>query len=166
MHPQPHGRAETAVQDITDQIRKMKMAIERRVKANVPVDSSLIHLLIECAAVVIDGHQIGHDGKTLHRRAHQRDGPPSQFEFGEQVLARFAPKWARSKRSVPLAPRSTQGTWVGVHEPITENIFVLQSGKAVRVRIVFRRPGGERWNLERILRRQATPNDQNPVITE
>ena len=39
MHPQTHGRAEKAVQDVTDQVRKLKMGLERRLKARVPIGS-------------------------------------------------------------------------------------------------------------------------------
>ena len=123
----------------------------------------MIHWLIERAAVIINRHQVGHDGETLHKRAHQREAPPSQFEFGEQVLARLAPKIIHAKRKAALAPRFTQGTWVGVHEPTTENVVALQSGKAVRVRTVFRRPEEERWNLDRILGIPATLSDPNPA---
>ena len=95
--------------------------------------------VIERDAFVLNRHQLGHDGKTPYRRVPQGIAPASQFEFEEQVLARFAPKRAHAKRKVAFARRSAQGTWVGIHEPIHENIIVLQSGKAVRARIVFRR---------------------------
>lgn len=89
MHPQTHGLAEKAVQDVIDQIRKLKMALERRLKANVPVNSPIMHWMIEHAALLLNRHQLGHDGKTAYRRVHQKDAPASQFEFAEQVLARW-----------------------------------------------------------------------------
>ena len=150
------------MQDITDQIRKMKMAFERRFKASISVGSPMMQWFIEHVAIVINRRQMGHDDKTPHKPAHQREAPPSQFEFGEHVFARFAPKRPQAKRKVPLAPRSTQGTWVGAHEATIENIVALQSGKAVRVRIAFRRPEEERWNLDRILKIQATFVSPNP----
>lgn len=162
MHPQTHGRAEKAVQDVTDQVRKLKMGFERRLKTSIPIESSIIHWVVEHAALLINRHQVGHDGKTAYRRVNQREAPASQFEFAEQVLARYAPKRTNNKRKVPLAPRSTPGTWVGSNEATAENIVVLHFGRVVRVRIVFRKPEAERWNLEQVLRVKATPMSPNP----
>ena len=146
MHPQTHGRAEKAVQDITDQVRKLKIGFERRLKAIVLIDSPIVHWMVEHAALLTNRHHLGHDGKTACRRVNQREAFASQFEFVEQVLARYAPKRSNNKRKVFLAPRSTLGTWVGVNEVTVENIVVLQSGRAVRVRTVFRRFEVERWS--------------------
>ena len=51
---------------------------------------------------------------------------------------------------------------MGVHEPIAENIAILQSRRAVRVRTVFRRLGEERLNLERVLQVKAISTNPNP----
>ena len=121
-----------------------------------------MHWLVERAASRINIHQFGHDEKTAYRRAHQRDAPPSQFEFGEQVMARYAPKRAKSGRTSPLAPRPTLGTWVGVHEATIEIIVALQPGRVARVRAAFRRFEGERWNGQQVFGTRATPLSPNP----
>lgn len=162
MHPQTHGRAEKVVQDVIDQIRKGKIGLGRRLKSRVHIKIPMIHWLVNHAALLIDRHQLGHDGKIAYRRVHQREAPASQLEFGEQVLARFAPKRGKSKRKVPIAPRSTPGTWVGINESIAENIAIFQSGRVVRARVVLRRLEAERWNLEQVPAAQATPSNLNP----
>ena len=161
LHPQTHGRAEKAIQDVTDQVRKLKMALEQRLNARLSINIPVMHWMVEHAALLINRHQLGHDGKTAYRRVHQREAPASQFEFAEQVLARFAPKRSNNKRKVPLAPRSTPGIWVGFNEATAENIIVFQSGRAVRARTAFRRPVSERWSLENVLRVRATPTSPN-----
>lgn len=166
MHLQTHRRAEKVVQDFIHQVRELKMGLERNVKTSIPVDKFVIHWIIEHATLVLNRHQLGHDGKTPYRRIHQKDAPASRFEFGEQVMARFAPKRSKTKTKIQSVPRSTQATWVGVHEPTAENIVVLQSGKAVRARTVFRRFDEERWNAERVLQTKATPNNPNPGAPE
>ena len=138
------------------------MGFERRVKAHIPVDSPVMHWIVEHAAFVINRRLVGHDGKIPHRMVHQREAPPSQLEFGEQVLARLAPKRANAKRKLPLAPSSTQGTGVGVQEPIVENIIVLQFGRAVRTRTVSRRPIDDMWNLQDRFIIKVVPNNPNP----
>ena len=120
--------------------------------------------MVEHAALLINRHQVGHDGKTAYRRVNQREAPASQFEFAEQVLARYAPKRSNNKRKVPLAPRSIPGTWVGVNEATAENIVVFHSGRVFRVRVVFRRPESERWDLDHVLKMKATPASPNPSI--
>lgn len=122
----------------------------------------MVHWLVERVAVVINRHQMGHGGEAPYKRVNQRDALASQFEFGGQVLARFAFTRAQAKMNVFLAPRSTYGTWVGIREAIVEHIVIFQSGEAVRVRTVFRRPEEERWNLERIMKTQAIPSNLTP----
>ena len=163
MHPQTHGRAEKAVQDVIYQVRKMKLALEQRLKIALPVDLPMTHWMVEHVALLINRHLKGHDGKTAYKRKHQREAPATQLDFGEQVLARFAPKRGKSKRKLPLAPRSTPGTWVGINAAIAENIVVLQPGRAARVRIVFRKFEQERCDLEQIMKARATPTNPNPA---
>lgn len=76
------------------------------------------------------------------------------------------PKRSNNKREAPLAPRSTPGIWVGVNEATGENIVVLHSGRAVRARIVFRKPEPERWDLDHVLKMKATPMSTNPSSLE
>lgn len=161
-HPQTHGVAERAVQEFTGQVRKIKFALEKRINAKVPVTAPIMHWAVKHAALLINRQLLGHDGKTAYRRVHQRDSPPIEIEFGEQVLARFAPKRSKAKRKIPPAPRSTPGTWVGIHEPTIDNIVILESGRAVRVRTVFRKFDEERWNADQVLKAQAIPSSPNP----
>ena len=161
MRPQTHGRAERAAQEVIDQVRKMKLVLERRLKAAIPVDLHIIHWMVEHAALLINRHLNGHDGKTAYRRKHQKEAPATQLEFGEQVLARFAPKRGKSKRRLPLAPRSTPAIWVGINEPTAENVVILQSGRAATVRTAFRKPAEDRWNLEQVLKVKAIPSNPN-----
>lgn len=137
MHPQMHGRAEEVVQDIADQIKKMKVGLERQLNGKIPIFSHVVHWMVEHVVVLVNMHQLGHVRKIAHRKVHQRDAPVSQFVFGQQMFARFASKRSNNKRQVPLAPRSILGIWVGINEAISENIVVSDSGRAIRVRIAF-----------------------------
>lgn len=163
MHPQTHGRVERAVQEVIDQIKKVKLVLEKKLRSAISVDLPIINWMVEHAALLINRHFKGHDGKTAYKRKHQREAFPTQFEFGEQVLARFAPKRSKTKRKLPLAPRSTPATWVGINEATAGNIVILQSGRAARVRTVFRRTLEDQWNLERILTAKAIPSNPNPA---
>lgn len=111
-------------------------------------------------------HLVAQGGKTAYKRTHHRDLPATQLEFVEQVMARFTPKRAKSKKKTPFAPRSIPGTWVGAHEATTGNIVILLFVRAVGVRTAFRRPGDERWCLERVMTIKAAPGSPNPSSPE
>ena len=90
MHPQTHGGAEEAVQGMIDQNRKLNFVLEMNCKIKVAVGSTVIHRLVEHAAVLLNRHQVGHDGKTPCRCVHQREFPTIQLDFSEQIMKRFA----------------------------------------------------------------------------
>ena len=162
VHPQIHGREEKAVQDVSDQVRKLKTGLERNVKEQMFANNLLMHRLFEHAAVLINRHQVSHDGKVAYRRIHQRQTFASQLEFGEQVMAKLALKRTKTKRGPPFAPRSTLAISVGVHKAIVENVVVPQSGRTVRARTVHKRPDEERWSFEKMLQIKATLACPNP----
>ena len=78
-HPQIHGRADKATQDTIDQVRKVKKALERNLKAKLFVEGVAMQGFVEHVALLINRHQVGHDGKATYRRMHQREVPNSQF---------------------------------------------------------------------------------------
>ena len=143
-----------------DEVGMLKMGLEKRFNVKVHVEQFIVHWMVEHAAVLINRQQLGHGGEIVYSRVRQRDAPGSQLEFGQQVVARFAPKRSKTKRKLSLAPRSTPAIWVRAHEATTGNIAILQSGEIVRVRTAFSRL---RVNLEQILQARATPSDPNPT---
>ena len=161
MRSQTRGRADHAVKDFIGQGGKMKLGIERRVRGTIAVDRPIVHWVVEHAALIVNRHQLGHEGKIADRRKNQRDAPPKQLEFAEQVMTRFAPKRGKSKRKAPPAPLPTHGTWLFIHELIIEQVVVLQPGGAARPRPVFRRNDGERLKFEKIMSVKATPSTPN-----
>ena len=76
-HPETHGVAEEAVQDVTAQLRKCKMALESRIKVNINVDEPVIEWMVEHASRIINCHMVGHDGEVPHGRAKYRDPFPT-----------------------------------------------------------------------------------------
>lgn len=138
------------------------MCLGRHPKAKLPAESVAMHWHAERVAMLNNRHQVGHDGKTAHRRTHHIEVPSSQFEYGKQVFARFAPTRTKTKRQLQFGPTSTQEIWVGAHEPIIENVVVLQPGASVRARTVFRRSVDEIWGLQRVVQITVTPATPNP----
>ena len=70
------------------QIRALKIALERRLKRKIKTKESIMHWIVDHAGVVISKCQVGHDGKTPHRRLMGKDSEQRFVEMGEQVLAK------------------------------------------------------------------------------
>ena len=92
MRLQIHGKVAKIVQEIIDQIRALKVGLEKNVKFNIFAKKSIMHWLAHRATTTMNKHQIGHDGKIVYQKIHQREPPTTQFEFGEQMLAKLGPK--------------------------------------------------------------------------
>ena len=66
--PQTNGVAENAVQDITTQVRKYKIALETRLGIPIPARSVIFKWLVRHAADTINRSLTGHDGKVPLQR--------------------------------------------------------------------------------------------------
>lgn len=161
-HPETHGIAEKAVQDVTTQLRKCKMALESRIKGRINVDAPIMEWMVEHAARILNCHLVGHDGRVPHNRAKSRNPFPTQVEFGEQVLAKHSRLDKKIARKGPSMSRAVAGTWVGMHDATGENIVIIEAGKAMRVRTIFRRPLSERWNYEVVSKITCNPLRPDP----
>ena len=165
-HLETHDIVEKAVQDVIAQLRKCKFALESRIKSHVDVDEPIIEWMIERSARILNCHLIEHDGKVPYRRVMHRDPHPSQVEFGEQVMATLSRIEKKTSRRGPPMERAIPGIWVGIHEPASENIVIIEDGKAIRTRTIFRRFVEERWNAEIINNIKSTPIKLDPSHEE
>ena len=83
--PQTNGVAEKAVQDVTTQTRKYKIALETRLGKPIRARSVIFKWLVRHAADTISRCSVGHDGKVPLQRLTNRMPKPVDIEFGEQV---------------------------------------------------------------------------------
>ena len=85
--PQTNGVAEKAVQDLTTQVRKYKIAIETRLGQPVPARSIVFRWLVPHSADTINRScpSLAHDGKVPFQRLNNKMPKPIDVEFGEQV---------------------------------------------------------------------------------
>ena len=85
---QSNGAAEKAVQDVTTQVRKYKIALETKLGRLIRARSVIFKWIVEHAADTINRHTSGHDGKVPLQRSNHRLPKPVGIEFGEQVWAK------------------------------------------------------------------------------
>ena len=141
---QSNGAAEKAVQDVSGQVRTLKLALEARLGIAIPETSAIMDRAIEHAAYLLSRCSIGHDGVTPYERLTGRKWVRSIVEIGETVLAKFAlSKLGYGKRKAQknkLGARSIKCVLVGQLSRTGEHIVAKPHGDAARCRAVFRVP--------------------------
>ena len=114
-NPQSNGPCEKAVQDVTGHLRCLKIGLEARLKAAIPVDAEILKWAIEHAAFLINRFSVGHDGMAPHERLTGRKWRRALVEFGELVRGKLVlKKVGRGKQKQQrkkLAPRWIEGVW-------------------------------------------------------
>ncbi len=165
-NPQSNGPCEKAVQDVTGQLRTMKLALESRVQVKVPDDLPIMEWALEHACFLLNKFNVGHDGMTPHERATGRKWKRPILEFGEAVMAKLSlqrrNKGRTRKQKRKLAPRAIPAVWVGQVGRTGEHIVIKENGDAVRCRTVKRNAPEDRWLAEKVMLIKATPRCPAP----
>ena len=159
--PQANGSAERAVQEVTNQIKAMKIGLQYRIGAQITTEWKIMEWIVELASVLLNRCLIGKDGKTAYARLMGRNSTKQIVEIGERVLAKIARGPGSRKRA--LRTRWEDAIWVGVAKKSNEHIVVLEGGgQALRCRTIKRRPVSDRWSSKGIVEIKATPRRPNP----
>ena len=74
--PQTNGVAEKAVQDVTTQVRKYKVALETRLGKPILARSVVFKWIVRHVADTINRHTVGHDGRVPFQRLMNRVPKP------------------------------------------------------------------------------------------
>ena len=165
-NPQSNGPCEKAVQDVTAQLRTLKLALENRVGIKVDEQLPIMEWMLEHSCFLLNKFNVGKDGMTPHERLIGRRWKRPILEFGEFVMAKLslqrrnAGKTRKQKRK--LAPRSIPTVWVGQVPRTGEHIVIKQNGDAVRCRTVKRVPKEDRWHPSNVMLIKATPRCPAP----
>ena len=75
--------AEKAIQSVQDQVRELKLALEKRWGIQIPLRHSVIPWVVEYAAFLLNWYEVGHDGKTAYERLKGKRAKTLGIEFGE-----------------------------------------------------------------------------------
>ena len=165
-NPQSNGAAEKAVQDVSAQIRTLKLALEARLGITINENSPIMEWIIEHGAYVLSRFSVGHDGMTPYERLTGRKWTRPMLEMGETVMAQFALKklgyGKRKAQKNKLVARSIKAVWVGQVSRTGEQIVIKPNGDAARCRTVHRVPAEDRWDAEAVLSVKGTPRRPTP----
>ena len=158
---QSNGVAEKAVQEVEDQVRCLKVALEENINDKISKKSCVLPWLVEHAAWLYNHTHVGKDGFTAAERENNgvRKELPSLAEFGEQVL--YKPLSSSAGRVENLAARFLDGTFLGV-EPRTGELRIGTASGVIKARSIRRRLEEERWSSTALQNLTGTPWDPTP----
>jgi hypothetical protein len=147
-----NGVAERAVQEVEDQVRTMKGALQRRLGVAIETSHPVMTWMIEHAAGLISRYLVGHDGRTAYQRHTGKKCREDIREFGESVLYK-----KRFARKPSLQERWAIGTWIGKRWSTSEHVIVAEDGNVVHAGVVHPRPFADRWQPQAVEKITALP---------
>ena len=156
-HPgesQSNGRAERAIREVVDEIRTLKLSLERRVKGRLASNHPVMAWMVEHAAYMLNRCKLGTDGRTAYGRLHGKESTARLCEFGERILW-FVPKKHRAK----LDARWRYGTFLGRAANCDQNFVGLADGSIVAARAIVRLVPSLRWSFDKLGAITGVPMD-------
>ena len=156
---QSNGEVERAIQNLSAQVRTMKLALEARLGAEMADDTPIVSWLIEYASVLLRRHLVGADGRTAYESLKGRGDRRRLIECGEAVLYRQLKDSSHPPR--PLDARFAEGVFLGIHDILGEILIgvgehVVRGGEATRL------SDNIRWDRDKVMAIRATAVQPNP----
>ena len=116
---QSNAHAENAMKQCKGSARALKIALEDKLKADIPMDHPILAWMVKRGAQQLNHYRVGEDGKTAFRRLRGRDFNGKVVEFGEHVwYLKLKTKGQHSWKS-----RWSSGIWLGIVDESGENII-------------------------------------------
>ena len=146
---QANGLAEVTGRHIRDQVRVMKLQLQKKLGRQILEDEPVMAWMIRWAAMSMSRFKKGRDGLTPYQRQKGRRCELEVVPFGEVVMYRL-PEVARDKHQA-LEERWAKGLWLGHAQHTPEAIIASEVG-IVKAYAVKRLPADQQWGDERIKR--------------
>ena len=128
-----NGKAERSVQQLEDQVRTLKSALEERIGARLGSTHSVMRWLVRHCSSILTRFAVNPDGRTPYQVTHGKRAVDKLVEFGERVYY-YVPKRARFK----LDLRWRLGVCLGIANNSNEYYVGLYNGNVVKARYVVR----------------------------
>ena len=156
-HPgesQSNGLAESAIKELVDHVRTLKMSLEHRLRGRLPNKLSVMAWLVEHSSYVLNRCKLGTDGRTAYGRLHGKESTARLCEFGERILW-CVPRKHRCK----LDARWRYGIVLGRASNCDQNYIGLADGSIVTARAIVRLVPSLRWSMEKVGAVTGVPMD-------
>ena len=142
---QSKGMIERAIPSVSGPVRVLLSALEEKWGRTVQLDHPIICYVVEYAGIILNGFEVGVDGRTAYERNQGKMATSLGIAIGEAVL------WRRKKIGGALGKLTSlweDGIFLGVMGKSGE---LIGDGRGVwKTRTVHRRPATERWDPETI----------------
>ena len=148
---QSNGLVERAVRSSKDQIRILRLALQKRVGCRIPPKHDLMTWIVQHAGESISKYQVNRDGKTAYEKVWGEPCKDEVVEIGEDVHYRISEIDTGS-----LDARSASGVWLGKRWKSSEQFSGTPQG-VVKSYAILRKPIEDRWNREAIEAVIGTP---------
>ena len=157
---QPNGTAEEAGRTVREFIRVLKCQMEDQSEIKLKGDENILQWMTRWSAMLCSKYLVGKDGLTASERRRGRSCKVPTVPFGETVFYRQVrvSKTQRDKGESEMQ----QGIWLGRADRSNEVLIGTEAG-VIRVYDVIRKPEGERWEGQRILKMMGTPRQPDPT---
>ena len=156
---QSNGVVERGIQSIENQMRCIKLGLEKRIGCRIQPDWDVMHWIVELAGVHISRFEKGRDGMTPYRRLTGREWKFPIVEMGEVVM--YKELRSKSEKRNVANEKAHVGIWIGVSPDSKEHIIGTPEG-VIKARTIWRRPYSERWNKDMVESMRGTPLRPDP----
>ena len=153
---QANGLAEVTGRHIRDQVRVMKLQLQKKLGRQVLEDEPVMAWMIRWAAMSMSRFRKGRDGLTPYQRQKGRRCEIDAVPFGEVVHYRL-PEVARDRHQA-LEERWGKGIWLG-HARHTPEAIITSDAGIVKAYAVKRLPADQQWDDERIKNIKGSANN-------
>ena len=140
--------AEKAVQQVEEQVRVLKLGLQKRLHNFVPTLHPIMTWLIPHAADMLTKLEVGSDGHTAYERLRKKKYRGEVVEFGSRVMYR-EPGALHAGRG-KLESRWHEGIWLGKRWESDEHIIATENKRIVKCRAVQQVPADRRWNKDQV----------------
>ena len=147
-----NGKAERVVQQVEDQVRTLKSALESHINARVVSNHAIMQWLVRHSCMILTSFSVNPDGQTPYQSLHGKRAPDRLVEFGELVYY-HVPKKLRHK----LDLRWRLGVYLGMANVSNEHFVGLPNGNIAKSRSVVRTIASKRWRADLIEKVTGTP---------
>ena len=155
---QANGVIENAVREVQEQVRTMRLAMERRYDMKLSENHPIWPWIIIEAAAQINRYRVGQDGKTAFQRLRGKNFNKGVTEMAEIIDYLQLASEGRDKADT----RWSRGVYLGINDRTGEVVIGTENG--ITKARTFRRIADpkERWNREELDKVKQPPWEPEP----
>ena len=158
-----NGRIENAIQRVEGLARTIRSDLETSLGFKVNKCNPLYTWMIRWAAELLTRQVRGENGKSAAEMIRGRESMRAMVKFGECVHYIPMKTAAKKEQQGKLEDRMKTGIFLGLRLRSDEVIIGTDEG-VIKARTIRRRPPGEQWDRDLVLKMKGTPKRPDPKV--